>query len=45
MYEIIIFTAGSSEYVNQAMRFLDPQRKFISRILTKEHTTKISGKF
>lgn len=38
----MIFTAGSYEYTNQIIKLLDPQRKFISRVLARDHTTKFS---
>ena len=43
MYEIVIFTAGTYDYTNQVIKMLDSQRKYISRVLTREYATKFSN--
>lgn len=38
MFEIIVFTSKSQEYTKQILTYLDPQKKFISKILSEDYT-------
>ena len=37
VYEIIIFTASSSSYAKAIINHIDPEKKFINYLLSREH--------
>ncbi len=37
VYELVIFTAAAEEYAVQAVRCLDPEGRYIKRVLTNKH--------
>lgn len=38
MYELVVFTAGTAEYAQEIVHDLDPTRKWISHVLSREWT-------
>ena len=43
--EIVIFTASIPAYGNTVINLLDPERKFISHRLFREHCTYVDGAY
>lgn len=41
-YELIVFSAGTEEYVNTIVNIIDPDCKYISTILTRAHCIKVN---
>ena len=37
IYEIVIFTASSEDYALEALKYLDPNRKWIEHVLHREN--------
>ena len=37
IYEIIVFSASTKEYVTAICHYLDPERKYISQILSRDN--------
>ncbi len=43
--EIVIFTASSPSYANVVLDYLDPEKKYISHRLYRQHCTPSKGFF
>jgi len=43
LYEIIVFTAAGKDYAEAVVSVLDPERKYIKRVVSREHCVEISG--
>jgi len=43
LYEIIVFTASCKEYANCVVRAIDPENKFIEKVISHEHCIEMSG--
>jgi len=43
LYEIVIFTAASYDYAHAVVSILDPERKYIKKVVSREHCVEISG--
>ena len=41
-YEIVIFTAASEEYANEVTEILDPDHKYIKKVLTNYHCLRVN---
>jgi CTD small phosphatase-like protein 2 len=44
-YEVVLFTASSSTYANAIVNFLDPKRKIIIKILSRENCMETKNGF
>jgi len=44
-YEIVVFTASSSEYAQLVVNLLDPHRQYISRVLSRDQCYLTEGNF
>jgi len=44
MFEIVIYTASTSDYANPIIDYIDKDRMFVKFRLFREHCTNINGK-
>jgi len=42
-YELVAFTSATKAYAMAVVRFIDPEKKYFSRIFSREHCTMING--
>jgi len=43
IYEIIVFTAAGSDYAQAVVSTLDPEKKYIKKVVSREHCIEVSG--
>ena len=44
-FELVVFTAGVKEYAERVVEFIDPERKYLKTILSREHCIQREGLF
>ena len=42
-FELVVFTAGVKEYAERVVEFIDPDRKYLKKILSREHCIQRDG--
>jgi len=45
IYEICIFTAAGEEYANEVVSLLDPERKYIRKVISRKHCIELNANY
>ena len=43
LYELVVFTSATKEYADAVVKYIDPYKKYFSRVYSREHCRIING--